>query len=255
MLTDELEGESGTVDPRPATPDTLRAAHNSPGHSRSIVTVALMVEGVTSSFISATTTTRYRVEGLPETWEEFQAARKREEARRTAEAVHIQQEQILRGYEKKLHALCARIVALHHECVAKVERVRRKRERDWAIERGEVAVVVEDGDGEEVGLDLHLEDTEGGMAVDKNYVSSSLTTSNDEDQWPSQPSVFQSKSNFLLPPPLRKTQQQKRQDDERVRGRLTLALAADDSRGTGTIRARVGKLMALLSRCSASQYN
>ena len=220
-LPDELEGESGTVDPRPANPDTPRAAHNSPlaGHSRSIL--------VTSSIINATTTTtRYRVEGplAPETWEEIQAARKREEARRTTEAVRIQREQIVRGYEEELHTLRARIVALRRECEVKVERVKRKRGRDWAIERGEVVVVVEDGDEEEgdlVGSDS--EDADGEMMVieqnNAHAETTSLITNNDDAQQQWQWS-HRTESNFTPPPPppptrVRKTQQQKQDDDER----------------------------------------
>jgi hypothetical protein len=225
-LTDELEGESGTVDPCPATPDTPKAAHNSPWHSRSIAT---------SSVISATTT-RYRG---PETGEEIQAARKREQARRTAEAARIRREQIARGYEEELRALHARIGALRRECEVKVERARKKSERDWAIKRGEVVVMVEeDGDGEEGDL-VVWEDADGGeMAVDKHDTHkgmSSLTTNDDDDkqqsQWSSRSSTYyalswshRSESNFPPPPPLRKTQQQQhlsqrqRQQDDVERG-------------------------------------
>ncbi|KAF8506591.1 hypothetical protein F5888DRAFT_11447 [Russula emetica] len=156
--TDKLvEAESGTVDPRPITPDTPRAAaHNSPTqdsakqddwqqrHSRrSIFTSSAVITGATTA-----TTTRYRVNGPPQTWEDIQAARKREEARRVVEAKRIRREQIVRGYEEEIRSLRARVVALRQECEVKVEKVRRKWERDWAIEQGEVAVVVEDGEEE-----------------------------------------------------------------------------------------------------------
>jgi hypothetical protein len=235
-LPDEPKGESSTVDPRPATPVTPRAAHNSPGHSRSILVTSTLINAST-----AVTTTRYRVEGplAPETREEIQAARKREEARRTAEAVRIQREQIARGYEEELRALRARIVALRRECEVKVERARRKWERDWAIERGEVVVVVEEGDGGERNLvgsdsdsDSDRENANGEMmVVEQNYADmekSSLITNNDDDddqqlwQWPSRSDAptcgsHRSESNFPPPPRVRKTQQpqQQQQDDER----------------------------------------
>jgi hypothetical protein len=213
-LTDELEGESDTVDPRPATPDTPRAAHNSPAHSRSIITSSI----ISATTTTTTTTTRYRIKGRrPETWEEIQAARKREEARRIAEAVRIRRVQIGRGYREELSALHARIAALRRECEVKVERARRKWERDWAIERGEVGVVVEEGaeEGNLVGSDSNSEDAdadEGEMAVDDNNYAptdpeTSLTTSNDDDHLQSYWS--RSESNFPPTlPPLRRTQQQ-----------------------------------------------
>jgi hypothetical protein len=219
--TNEVEGTStsastntSTVDPRPETPDTpSSAAHNPPGSI------------ATSSATSKITTTRYRVERRPETWEEIQAARKRQEARSTAQAVRIHREQIRRGYEGELRALRARVVALHRECEVMVERARRESERNWAIERGEIAVVVDaedDGDGEGgnlVGSDLDWEeDAEAGMAVDQNYGPSSLTTDNDKDQWPSRSSTFLSETNLQSPPPLRRTQQRQQQDDERGLG-------------------------------------
>jgi hypothetical protein len=93
--------------------------------------------------------------------------------------------------------LRARIKALRHECEDRVERVQRKWERDWAIERGEVAVVVgEDvetrGEEEEEEDKITEEDREdeGDMAVDEDYAPTemSLATGDDEDrqwQWPS----------------------------------------------------------------------
>ena len=90
----------------------------------------------------------------------------------------------------------ARIEALRREREVRVEKTRRKWERDWAIERGEVAVVV--GEDEETGeeeeedemMGLYREDADGDMAVDEDYAptETSLTTDDDEDrqwQWPS----------------------------------------------------------------------
>jgi hypothetical protein len=230
-LTDELEGESDTVDPRPTTSDTPRAAHNSPEHSRSIITSSI----ISATTTTTTTTTRYRIEGRrPETWEEIQAARKREEARRIAEAVRIRRVQIGRGYREELCALHARIAALRRECEVKVERARRKWARDWAIERGEVGVVVEDGDGEEgnlVGSESNSDSQdadEGEMAVDTNYAptETSLTTNNDDDHL--QSCWSRSESNFppTLPPlqrtqpqqHLSQSQRQQEQEDESERG-------------------------------------
>jgi hypothetical protein len=216
-LTDELEDESGTVDPRPATPDTPRTAHNSPKHSRSIIT---------SSVISATTT-RYRIEGRrpEETREEIQAARKREEARRIAEAVRIRRVQIGHGYTEELRALQARVVALRRECEVKVERAGRKWERDWAIERGEVGVVVEedgDGDGGEEGnlVGSDSQDAGGGeMAVDdKNYAPterSSLGTNKNGDHL-LQSCWSRSESNFPPPPPPTRPPRQRTQHQQHL---------------------------------------
>jgi hypothetical protein len=147
---------------------------------------------------------------------------------------------------RELRGLPARIVALRRECNVKVERARRKSEGKWAIERGEVVVVVKDGgDGEEGNLvdsdaESGREDADGGeMVVDKHNaqtVTTSLTTNNDDDkqqwQWSFRSSPFakhrshRSESNFLppRPPPLRKTQQQQhlsqrqRQQEDNERG-------------------------------------
>ena len=167
-----LDVEAGTVDPRPATPDTPRAAHKSLAptphtedgghqHSRNITTSS-----------STTTLTRYRVEGPPETWEEIQAARKRGDAKRFAEAVRIRREQIVRGYDSELGALRARIKALRSECEVQVKRVTRKWERAWAIERGEVGVVVEDGEGGPAVGYSDWEDARGEVAVDEPRTTS-----------------------------------------------------------------------------------
>jgi len=103
----------------------------------------------------------------------------------------------VRGYEEDLRALRARIKALRHECEVRVERVQRKWERDWAIERGDVVVVVrkdvetrgEEEEEEDEITEIDRED-EGDMAVDEDYAptETSLTTDDDEDrqwQWPS----------------------------------------------------------------------
>ena len=200
-----------TVDPRPETPDTpSRAPHYPPS---SILTPS-----------ASAMTTSYQAERQPESWEDIQAARRRQEARNTAQAARTRREQTRRVYEGELRSLRARVVALQQECEMKVEKARKKWMRNWAIERGEIAVVVAAsvkgrGRGERnlVGPNLHREeDTEDGMAVEQNYVPSSLPINNDEDQWPSRSSAHYSKSNVQSPPPLRRIQQQQpQQDDER----------------------------------------
>ena len=146
-----------------------------------------------------------------EPWEEIQAARKREEARRLAEAVRIRRKQVVRGYDEELSALRARIVVLRSECEVRDERTRKKWELDWAIESGEVAVVVDEGvpssSSMMVGLDSNSnwEDADGDMdmAVDNAPTETSSSC------WP------RSKNNFLppapAPAPLRRTQQQRQQ--------------------------------------------
>ena len=201
-----------TVDPRPETPDTpSRGPHDLPS---SILTPST----------GAITTFSCGVERRPEGWEDIQATRRRQETKSTAQAARTRREQTRRVYEGELRSLRARIVALQQECEMKVEKARKKWKRNWAIERGEIAVVVaasvksrDRGERNLVGSDLHREeDTEDGMAVEQNYVPSSWTTNNDEDQWPSRTSACHSKSNFRSPPPLwRSQQQQPQQDDER----------------------------------------
>jgi hypothetical protein len=89
--------------------------------------------------------------------------------------------------------LRVQIEALRHECEDRVEKVRKKWERDWAIERGEMGVVVEDGEetGEEEEEDdvivQHREDADCNMVVDEDYAPTE-TTDDDKDrqwQWPS----------------------------------------------------------------------
>src|ERR1700722_4639758 len=81
-----------------------------------------------------------------ETWDEIQAGRKCEEARRCAEAGRIRRKQIVRGFEEEICGLRARIMVLRHECEARVAQVQRKWERARAIELGEVAMVEENGE-------------------------------------------------------------------------------------------------------------
>ena len=183
ILTDELENELGTVVSRPTTMYPSRAAHNTPARTQ-------------DSEEDWLRKTRYRVQGPAETSEEIQAARKRVEVRRIAEAGRIQRVQVMRGYEEDLRALRARIEALRRECEDRVEKVRKKWEQDWAIERGEMVVVIEEEDetGEEEEEDemviQYREDADGDMGVDEDYAptETSLTTDDDEDcqwQWPS----------------------------------------------------------------------
>jgi hypothetical protein len=232
-LTDELDDESGIVDPRPTSPDTPRAAHNSRAptqdskpqtmkededqqrHSRSIV------------ICTSSSVIRRRVEGCrrpEETREEIQAARKREEARRLAEAVLIRRKQVVRGYEEELCALRARIVALRSECEVRVKKARRKWELDWEIERGEVAVVVDEGVSSSsfvVSSDSNWnwEDADGEMqmAVDNLNAPTEMPSS----CW------SRSKSNFLLPAPasapVRKTQHQQQQPHMGLQGTFPLS--------------------------------
>ena len=168
-------------------------------HSRGIVTThspSSVVEG--------------RRPGPEEPWEEIQAACKREEARRLAEAVRIRRTQVVRGYEEELSALRARIVALRSECEVRVQKVRRKWELDWAIERGEVAVVVDEGVSSssmvvssDSNWNRNWEDADGkmDMAVDD------APTETSSSRW------SRSKRNFPppAPAPVRRTQRQQQQ--------------------------------------------
>ncbi|KAI0274028.1 hypothetical protein BGY98DRAFT_1188811 [Russula aff. rugulosa BPL654] len=206
------DGESGIVDPRPTSPDTPRAAHNSRAPTQDSKPQT-MEEDETITTHSSSSVNR-RVESRrprpEEPWEEIQAAHKREEARRLAEAVRIRRKQLVRGYEEELRALRARIVALRNECEVRVEKVRKKWELDWEIERGEVAVVVDEGVSSSsmvVSSDLNSnwEDADGEMemAVDNAPTETSSSC------W------SRSKGNFLppapAPAPIRKTQHQQQQ--------------------------------------------
>ena len=206
-LTDELEGD--IVDRCPATPDTPEAVHMSPApiqgsrretieedrqrHQRSIVTAAI---------ISAPTAASYRVRGTPT----LKETRLCEEARR------IRREQIIRGYEEELHALRSRIVALRREREAEVKKVRRKRERAWAIKRGEVAVVVEDGEEGLVGSGSVPEEAHGGDESKRHYLPVETPFNDGYQGWQcpsrSAPGWSRPKSNFPPPSLGNSTQQQ-----------------------------------------------
>ena len=125
-------------------------------------------------------TTRHPTKSL----EEIQARRKREDARCRAEAGRIQREQIVRGFEdsEEIRGLWSRIVALRHECKAQVTRVQRKWERARAIERGEVAMVEEDGKvmGDS-DTDYEMEESEDGFMP--TQVSLTTEDDNDNEQW------------------------------------------------------------------------
>ncbi len=185
ILTGEPENELGTVESRPTISYPSRAAHNTPA----------CTQDPEEDWQRAT---RYRVQGPAETSEEIQAARKRVEARRIAEAGRIRRVQIVRGYEEDLHALRARIEALRRECEVRVNRVQRKSERDWAIKWGEM-------EEEENEMNKNREDVDSEMAVD-NYAptETSLTSDDDEDRQLQGPSRFASSR----PPPPQPTSRQ-----------------------------------------------
>jgi hypothetical protein len=180
ILANELEDKPSTFESRPTTPYSSRAANNTSTPMQ-------------DSEEDWRRTIRYRVQGPAETSEEIQAARKRVEARCTAEASRIRREQTVRGYEEDLRTLRAGIEALRRECEVRVERVRRKWERDWAIERDEVAVVVEEEEGmgeEEEMMNTHREDADVDMAVNEDYAPTETSRTTDDDegrqwQWPS----------------------------------------------------------------------
>lgn len=225
-LRDELEGD--IVDRRPATPDTPGAAHKSPTptqgsrhetteddrqqHPRSIV-------APTPTIISADTTASYRVRGA----QTLKDIRLREEARR------IRREQIIRGYEEELHALRSRIVALRREREAEIKKVRRKRERAWAIKRGKVAVVVEDSEEGLVGSGSVLE-----KPHDEKEISME-TPFNDGDQRlhcssQSAPGWSRPGSNFQ-PPSLRNSTEQQHLLQREQPHRETFSAMGEDERG------------------------
>ena len=205
-LTDELEGD--IVDRRPATPDTPEAVHMSPAptqDSRHETTEddreRHQLSIVTPTIISAHATAWYGVRGAPT----LKEIRLREEARR------IRREQIIRGYEEELHALRARIMALRRECEAEVKKVRRKRERAWAIKRREVAIVVEDGEEELVGSGSVLEKPHDEKEI-RHYLPVETPFDDDDQgrQCPSQsaPGWSCPRSNFPPPSLGNSTQQQ-----------------------------------------------
>jgi exonuclease VII large subunit len=149
-ITDEL----CDADPGHAALYTPKAAHNTPVPEQD--SAQERTKGDQRRFHGLTApTTRHVIE----TWEEIEAWRKREEARRCAEAVRIRREQIVRGFEAEIRGLRARIVALRHECEERVARVQRKWERARAIKRDEVAMVEDDGEvmGESDSEDVDYE--------------------------------------------------------------------------------------------------
>ena len=121
---------------------------------------------------------------LTESWEEIQAGRQREEARRCAEAVRIRREQIVRGFEQEICGLRARIVALREECEEQVARAQRKWERGREIERGEVAMVEEDG---VMMVDSGSEDADSEMEDRNNNTPTQVLlmteNNNNNEQW------------------------------------------------------------------------
>ena len=110
----------------------------------------------------------------------------------------------MRGYEEGLCALRDRIVALRREREAEVEKLKRKRERAWAIERGSVAVVLEDDEEGLVGSDSNPEDAHSKIIrINKHYTPAETPFNDDEHRWqcPSRPAPCWSRSkNDFLPP-------------------------------------------------------
>ena len=115
--SDELEDEPGTDKGCPTTLYPSRVAHITPAPKQ-------------DPEEDRQCTTRYCVQGPAETSEEIKATCKHVEARRIAEAGRIWRQQIVRGYQEDLCALRARIEALRRECEDRVEKMRRKWERD-----------------------------------------------------------------------------------------------------------------------------
>ena len=217
-LTDEPEGKPGTVDPHPTTPDTPRAVHNLPAPTQDLKYQATeedlslrqyLRSIVTPSTISAPTgTTRYHVRRAPEIRDEIQESLKREEAMHLA-AVRIQRDQTVRGYQEELRTLHARIAALRREREAEVERVRRKWERTWAFKRGEVLMVVEDGEEGLVGSGSDPKEAHDETTINKHYAPAETSSNDDDQRWkcPSLPAPRLSHSKSKFPPPsLGKTQ-------------------------------------------------
>ncbi|KAI0302945.1 hypothetical protein BC826DRAFT_322131 [Russula brevipes] len=92
-----------------------RTAYHSSTRSKATVE-GLDSRGPGGGTSSITTSAGHRVARSSESWEDIQAARRREEARRHAEAARIQREQLERGYKEDMRGLQACIVALRHEC-------------------------------------------------------------------------------------------------------------------------------------------
>ena len=210
-----LTDESAANDPGLATLDMPDAVHNGPDPAQvserqqrtqgdqqqsHVLTASSAVRNVTYHHYHHRTdmggsTTRQ----LTESWEEIQAGRQREEARRCAEAVRIRREQIVRGFEQEIRGLRERIVALRDECEEQVAREQRKWERAREIERGEVVIIEEDG---EMMVDSGLEDASFGIEDENNHlptqVSMTAASDNDNEQWqqqwwPSQPPPHRSR--------------------------------------------------------------
>ena len=218
-----LADEPGANDPGLATLRMPNAAHNTPAPAQDSERQQRIQEdqrqshGPTSTSTVSNATYHRRQHRpdmggsanrqLTESWEEIQAGRQREEARRCAEAVRIWREQIVRGFEQEIRGLRARIVALREECEEQVARAERKWEREREIERGEVAMVEEDG---EMLVDSGSEDADSEMdgQDNNNPTQASLTTENDNDNgqwqqwWPSRPPShrpLRSETHFSAP--------------------------------------------------------
>ena len=242
-LTDEPDGKPGTVDPRPTTPDTPRAAYNSPAPTKNLEYQATEVDlslqqylhgsiDIPDTISAPTGTTRYQVRRAPnsETRDDIQEALKREEAMRLA-AVRIQREQTMRMYQEDLRALHARIAALRREREAEVERVRRKWERAWGFERGEVLMVVEDGEEGLVGSGSDPKEAHGETQNKKQYAPAETSSNDDDQRWqcPSRPAPRLSHSKSKFPQPsLGKTQHSRPQPQPLRRRPVQLMVIPDN---------------------------
>ena len=217
-----LADEPGANDPGLATLRMPNAAHSSPAPAQDSERQQRIQEDQRQSHGPTSTSTannatyhrrqhrpdmgRSANRQLTESWEEIQAGRQREEARRCAEAVRIRREQIVRGFEQEIRGLRARIVALREECEEQVARAERKWGREREIERGEVAMV-EDG---EMMADSGSEDADSEMDNQNSFLptQASLTTENGNDNgqwqqwWPSRPPShrpLRSETHFSAP--------------------------------------------------------
>ena len=195
-----LTDESGANDPGLATLHIPNDVHNTPGPTQDSERQQRTQEDHRQShgpmYASAASNAIYHrhqyrpdmggstTRQLTESWEEIQAGRQREEARRCVEAVRIRREQIVRGFEQEICGLRARIVALREECEEQVARAQRKWGRGREIERGEVAMVEEDGEMmEELGsenADFEMEDPKDCIPT---QVSMTIENDNDNEQW------------------------------------------------------------------------